>query len=42
MVNLDSLAAPDLTKRSPRSPRDIKAWFDLLDLDDYVTFGGKP
>ena len=21
---------------------DIKAWFDLLDLDDYVTFGGKP
>jgi len=20
---------------------DIKAWFDLLDLDDYVTFGGK-
>ena len=21
---------------------DIKTWFDLLDLDDYVTFGGKP
>jgi hypothetical protein len=21
---------------------DIVAWFDLLDLDDYVTFGGKP
>lgn len=20
---------------------DIKTWFDLLDLDDYVTFGGK-
>ena len=21
---------------------DIKTWFDLLDLDDYTTFGGKP
>jgi len=21
---------------------DIKTWFDLLDLDDYITFGGKP
>jgi hypothetical protein len=21
---------------------DIGTWFDLLDLDDYVTFGGKP
>jgi hypothetical protein len=21
---------------------DIKGWFDLLDVDDYVTFGGKP
>ena len=21
---------------------DIRGWFDLLDLDDYVTFGGKP
>ena len=21
---------------------DIKTWFDFLDLDDYVTFGGKP
>ncbi len=20
---------------------DVKTWFDLLDLDDYVTFGGK-
>jgi hypothetical protein len=20
---------------------DIKTWFDLVDLDDYVTFGGK-
>ena len=21
---------------------DIKTWFDILDLDDYVTFGGQP
>ena len=21
---------------------DIRTWFDLLDLDDYVTFGGQP
>ena len=21
---------------------DIATWFDMLDLDDYVTFGGKP
>src|SRR3954451_8235383 len=21
---------------------DIKTWFDLLDLDDYVSFGGQP
>ncbi len=21
---------------------DVKAWMDLLDLDDHVTFGGKP
>ncbi len=21
---------------------DIQGWFDLLDVDDYVTFGGKP
>jgi len=21
---------------------DVKTWFDYLDLDDHVTFGGKP
>ena len=21
---------------------DIKTWMDLIDLDDHVTFGGKP
>ena len=21
---------------------DISTWFDLLDLDDYVSYGGKP
>lgn len=25
-----------------REREDIKSWFDLVDLDDYVTFGGKP
>ena len=24
-----------------KTREDIKAWADLLDLDDYVTFGGK-
>jgi Domain of unknown function (DUF5069) len=25
-----------------KTREDIKGWLDLLDLDDYVTFGGKP
>ena len=25
-----------------KTREDIKSWVDLLDLDDYVTFGGKP
>ena len=25
-----------------RDREDIKTWFDYLDLDDHVTFGGKP
>ena len=25
-----------------KTREDIKAWADVLDLDDYVTFGGKP
>lgn len=25
-----------------KTREDIKTWADLLDLDDYVTFGGKP
>lgn len=25
-----------------KTREDIKTWGDLLDLDDYVTFGGKP
>jgi hypothetical protein len=24
-----------------KSREDIKSWFDALDLDDYVSFGGK-
>jgi hypothetical protein len=29
------------TKIAPNR-EDIVAWFDMLDLDDYVSFGGKP
>ena len=25
-----------------KTREDIKTWFDALDLDDYVSFGGKP
>lgn len=25
-----------------KTREDIKTWFDLVDLDDHVTFGGKP
>jgi hypothetical protein len=25
-----------------KTREDIKSWSDMLDLDDYVTFGGKP
>ena len=24
-----------------KTREDVKAWFDYLDLDDHVTFGGK-
>ncbi len=30
-----------LKKLNPKRT-DVVAWFDLLDLDDYVSFGGKP
>lgn len=29
------------TKIAPKR-EDISTWFDLLDVDDYVSFGGKP
>jgi len=29
-------------KRFSPTREDIKTWFDLLDLDDYCTFGGQP
>jgi Domain of unknown function (DUF5069) len=25
-----------------KTREDVKSWFDALDLDDYVSFGGKP
>lgn len=31
----------DEHKRAAPSRTDIVTWFDLLDVDDYVTFGGK-
>jgi hypothetical protein len=33
--------AADVKKFSPIR-EDINTWFDLLDLDDYCSFGGKP
>ena len=32
--------AAEVKKFSP-GREDINTWFDLLDLDDYCTFGGK-
>jgi hypothetical protein len=32
----------ELQSKAGPSREDIVTWFDLLDLDDYVTFGGKP
>ncbi len=31
---MSQFSSPDLTQRPD--------WFDLLDLDDHVTFGGQP
>jgi len=28
--------------RLTKTREDIKAWIGLLELDDYVSFGGKP
>ena len=30
-----------LHSKSAPKREDIAAWFDLLDVDDYVSFGGK-
>jgi hypothetical protein len=32
----------DRMKKFDPTREDVKTWFDLLDLDDHVTFGGKP
>jgi uncharacterized protein DUF5069 len=32
----------DEQKRAAPHREDIVTWFDLLDVDDYATFGGKP
>jgi hypothetical protein len=31
----------DMVRQSSETREDIKTWADVLDLDDYVTFGGK-
>jgi hypothetical protein len=31
----------ELQKKTAPKREDIATWFDLLDVDDYVTFGGK-
>jgi Domain of unknown function (DUF5069) len=31
----------DLHKKAAAQREDISTWFDLLDLDDYVSFGGQ-
>lgn len=31
----------DLVKKLTKTREDIKTWADVLDLDDYVSFGGK-
>jgi hypothetical protein len=32
----------DEIKKFSATREDVKTWFDLLDFDDYCTFGGKP
>ena len=31
----------ELHKKTAPKREDVKSWFDLLDVDDYVSFGGK-
>jgi 7,8-dihydro-6-hydroxymethylpterin-pyrophosphokinase len=32
----------DVHRKNAAHRKDIETWFDWLELDDYVTFGGKP
>jgi hypothetical protein len=32
----------EMQSKAGPAREDIQTWFDLLDLDDYVSFGGKP
>jgi len=39
----ESLASfAEYVGRHTKTREDIKSWFDALDLDDHVSFGGKP
>ncbi len=42
-VDMDSRAFfNELQSKAGAKRKDVLTWFDLLDLDDYVSFGGKP
>ncbi len=32
----------EMVGKFTKAREDIATWFDLLDLDDHCTFGGKP
>ena len=36
------LSFADKVANFSKTREDIKTWFDLLDLDDHASFGGKP
>ncbi len=31
----------DYSKNFPKGREDLKTWFEVLELDDYATYGGK-
>jgi hypothetical protein len=32
---------PNMSENSARTREDIKTWFEAIELDDYLRFGGK-
>jgi hypothetical protein len=39
--NAETLSGFEYLAQRSKTRKDIKTWFDALDLDDFVTFGGK-